>query len=94
MAEPQATACRTRLGFRRPHKIAFVSSANLAGHQSYRYGRCVRCEGLCQQSLSWGGRPNGPWIEDVKVPCTHGVGGAALLACMRCAVERSNRGLK
>lgn len=75
----------------------FVGTVNLSGHQSYRGRRCLRplCEAPPQQQhLSYFGKPQGPWRDDVDPLCTHGVNGQAVLACMNCAVDRQNRGLR
>jgi hypothetical protein len=78
------------------HKIDWTS-INLAGHQSYRMGRCARgCEGQWQQHLSYYGNPPGPWRAYITPSCTHGVDGANLGRhnCMSCLNEHSARGLR
>lgn len=58
-----------------------------------RTGPCVFCGRSVQQRLSYGGKPRGPWIDTVWLPCAHGRGGVPVPSCMNCANARSVRGL-
>lgn len=84
--------CPGRFGARwwkRPH-VGEWRSLDMGNCQT---GPCRFCGRSVQQRLSYGGKPLGPWIDDVSMPCAHGVGGVPTPACMRCANERAARGL-
>ena len=78
---------------RHPARKIRVTAIDFAGHQSYRNGLC-RCGVRVQQQLTWSGKPEGPWRVDAMPLCTHGENGAKVPACMSCAVDRQNRGLR
>lgn len=63
---------------------------------SHRGGPCLRCGRRLQQTVSAYPRERGPILIDEMPPCTHGTGGVGLPGgtCMRCAVDRQNRGLR
>jgi hypothetical protein len=75
---------RCRLRF---HKFN-ITSANISGHQSYRQGYCVRCDERMAQPRRYFGGADGSWQHWNETPCTHGSGGVAIPACMRCSINR------
>lgn len=74
----------------RPHEVSLWRSIDIG---NCRRGACRHCGRSMQQRLSYGGTPIGPPIDEVWLPCDHGVGGVPTQACMRCATDRSRRGL-
>jgi len=81
-----------RRWWHRHRPTAGIYFVDLCGHGSYRSSACS-CGMPLEQRLTYFGKPIGPWRDASRVPCTHGVGGVSVPACMNCAVEREKRGL-